>query len=187
MKTQGSLSAFLFLSLDGFYKGENEDISWHSHGPEESQFSEDNLNSGNTLVFGKRTFLMMESFWTSKDAFQLFPIVAEQMQNVQKLVISHSQIETTWNHTKVLTPNGIEEIRNLKAKGLHMTILGSGQVVRQCSEMGLLNHYSLMIDPIAIGKGESLFGGLKSNQVLELESTRTFASGSVLLNYKKSI
>lgn len=185
MKTQGTLSAFLFLSLDGFYKGENEDISWHSHGPEESKFSEENLNSGNTLIFGKRTFLMMESFWTNKDAFQLFPGVAEQMKNAHKLVLSHSKLVTSWNHTNPLPPNWIEHIILLKKEGISMTILGSGEVVRQCSELALIDNYSLMIDPIVIGKGESLFGGFKSKQSLELESTRTFASGSVLLNYKR--
>ncbi|MGE8722464.1 dihydrofolate reductase family protein [Leptospira terpstrae] len=187
MKKQGTLSAFLFLSLDGFYKGEKEDISWHSHGPEESKFSEENLNSGNTLLFGKRTFLMMESFWTSKDAFQLFPVVAEQMKNASKLVLSHSKLSTTWRHTEALEPNWIEHIKRLKEEGISMTILGSGEVVRQCSSLGLIDHYSLMVDPIAIGKGESLFGGLKAEQSFELESTRVFAKGSVLLNYKKAI
>ncbi|WP_167483016.1 dihydrofolate reductase family protein [Leptospira perdikensis] len=185
MKPKGTLSAFLFLSLDGFYKGENEDISWHSHGPEESKFSEDNLNSGNTLLFGKRTFQMMESFWTSESAFQTFPMVAKQMQNAPKLVLSHSKLNTKWKHTDTLEPNWVQQILQLKEKGTSITILGSGEVVRQCSDLGLLDHYSLMVDPIAIGKGESLFGGLKSTQSLKLESTKSFASGSVLLNYKK--
>ncbi|EOQ96685.1 riboflavin biosynthesis protein RibD C-terminal domain protein [Leptospira wolbachii serovar Codice str. CDC] len=183
MKTQGTLSIFLFLSLDGFYKGENEDISWHSHGAEESKFSEENLNSGNTLLFGKRTFLMMESFWTSKEAFQLFPKIAEQMKNAKKLVLSHSEVETTWNHTETLKPNWIEQIMQLKKEGTSLTILGSGEVVRQCCELQLLDEYLLMIDPIAIGSGQSLFGGLKSPKLFPLKSTRTFTNGSVLLKY----
>ncbi|WP_165782235.1 dihydrofolate reductase family protein [Leptospira brenneri] len=187
MKTQGTLSAFLFLSLDGFYKGENEDISWHSHGAEESKFSEENLNSGNTLLFGKRTFLMMESFWTSPDAFRIFPIVTEQMQNAQKLVLSHSELNTTWENTGPLAANWRDDLTKRKEKGINITILGSGEVFRQCCDLEIIDHFSLMIDPIAIGKGESLFGGLKSIQSFTLESSRTFASGSVLLNYKKLI
>lgn len=186
MKTQGTLSAFLFLSLDGFYKGENEDISWHSHGPEESKFSEENLNSGNTLVFGKRTFLMMESFWTTENAFQHFPLVAKQMKNAEKLVLTHSNLKTTWDHANPLPANWAEQIIQFKKEGRNMTILGSGDVVRQCCDLGILDNFSLMIDPIAIGKGESLFGGLKSASSFELESTRTFASGSVLLNYRRA-
>ncbi|MBM9545884.1 dihydrofolate reductase family protein [Leptospira sp. 201903074] len=84
-----------------------------------------------------------------------------------------------------MEPNWLEHIKRLKEEGISMTILGSGEVVRQWCELELIDHYSLMIDPIAIGKGESLFAGLKSAQSLKLESTKTFTYGSVLLSYKK--
>ncbi|MBM9545883.1 hypothetical protein JWG40_02560 [Leptospira sp. 201903074] len=57
------------------------------------KFSKENLNSGNTLVFGKRTFQTMESFWTSKDAFQLYLVVAKPTKNAYKLVLSHSKLK----------------------------------------------------------------------------------------------
>lgn len=41
----GSLSVFYFLTLNGFYKGPGEDISWHQHDEEGARFSEDNMTA----------------------------------------------------------------------------------------------------------------------------------------------
>lgn len=57
------LTSFTFQSIDGFFKGPDEDISWNRHGPEEIAFSEAQLTRGDTLVFGRRTYEHMMAFW----------------------------------------------------------------------------------------------------------------------------
>lgn len=65
-----------------------------------------------------------------------------------------------------------------------MTILGSGSLVTQFSNAGLIDVYQVMIDPVAIGKGKTLFEGLHEYLNLTLVDTRTFKSGTILATYK---
>jgi dihydrofolate reductase len=75
----GKLSVFNFISLDGYYKGENEDISWHMHGNDENKFAAENLKAGNTLIFGRVTYEMMASFWPTPAGKALSAEVADGM------------------------------------------------------------------------------------------------------------
>ena len=71
------LTAYNFLSLNGFFKGLNEDITWHTHGEEEAKYSEETMaHNSNILLFGRKTYEMMVSFWPTPQAKELFPRVA---------------------------------------------------------------------------------------------------------------
>jgi dihydrofolate reductase len=63
--------AYNFITLDGYYKGPNEDISWHKHGKEESAYSEEMLALDNVLIFGRKTFENMASFWPTSFASEM--------------------------------------------------------------------------------------------------------------------
>lgn len=84
------LTAFIFTTLNGFYKGEKNDISWHGHGKEESEFSEEMLKQNNILLFGRKTYENMLAFWPTPAAKEHFPEVARGMNSVEKIVFSNS-------------------------------------------------------------------------------------------------
>ncbi len=180
------LSSFTFLSLDGYYKGIDEDITWHRHGEEENQYSEDSLESNNILLFGRTTYEVMYSFWPTPMAAKLFPKVALGMNKAAKIVFSNSFQSVYWNNTQIMNGNIIDTIRRLKStEGDNLSILGSGSMVRQFSESALIDSYQIMIDPVVLGKGTSLFNGMKNKLDLELVDTRVFKSGVILLIYQK--
>jgi dihydrofolate reductase len=79
----------------------------------------------------------------------------------------------------------IQEIEKLKRGNKDMTILGSGSIVTQCAEHGLIDTYQIMIDPVAIGEGKPMFSGMKHKLELELTDSRIFKSGVVLLTYRQ--
>src|SRR5678815_3833081 len=108
------LSAFEFTSLNGFYKGQENDISWHRHGGEESNYSEEMLEEGNTLLFGRVTYEMMVGYWTSPMAAEQYPVVAEGMNKADKIVFSRSLDKAGWNNTKLVKENIVEEMRRMK-------------------------------------------------------------------------
>ncbi len=179
------LSSFTFLSLDGYYKGENNDISWHKHGREESEFSAESLKAENTLIFGRLTYQMMASFWPTPTASESFPEVGKGMNKAEKLVFSRTFDSVEWNNTRIIKGDLIEEIKSLKNQsGNGLTILGSGSIVTQLAEKGLVDEFQIMIDPVAIGAGTPLFKGLKHPLDLKLVSSRTFKSGIVLNTYE---
>ncbi len=101
----GRISAFVFTSLDGYYKGFNEDTSWHNHGEEELQYSEESLALGDALLFGRVTYEHMQSFWPTPAAAQLMPKMAEGMNSASKLVVSRTLKEPGWKNTQVLGTN----------------------------------------------------------------------------------
>jgi dihydrofolate reductase len=178
------LSIFNFTTLNGFYKGLNEDINWHRHGGEESAFSEEGAQSGNTLLFGRVTYEMMASFWPTPMAHQSFPVVADGMNKTEKIVFSRTLKKAEWNNTKVISENIIEEVKKMKqSSGKGMTILGSGSILTQFAEHGLIDEYQFMIDPVALGDGTPIFKGLTNKLDLKLTSTKTFKSGVVLVCY----
>ena len=182
------LNAFNFVTLNGLLKGPNEDISWHRHGGEESEYSTEMLESGNTLLFGRVTYEMMAGFWSTPAALEAFPAVADGMSRADKVVFSRTLTSVDWNNTRLVNGNVEEEVRAMKAApGKDMTILGSGSIVSQLADRGLIDEYQIMVDPVALGDGTPLFKGIKNELKLRLTSTRTFGSGIVLLRYQPAV
>jgi len=181
------LTSFTFITLNGFFKGQNEDTSWHPHGGEAAKFANDASSADNILLFGRKTFEMMASFWPSPMAAELFPIVAENMNKSQKIVCSNTLKKADWKNTTIMSGNIIEQIKQLKrTTKKSITILGSGSLLTQLSDARLIDNYTIMLDPIALGKGTSVFDGIKSNLELKLVSSRVFKKdGIVLLNYER--
>lgn len=180
-----TLSSFTFLSLDGYYKGVDEDISWHRHGEEEAKFSAESAQSNNILLFGRKTYEMMASFWPTPMASEQFPEVAKGMNDAKKIVVSKSLTKADWANTSIINGNLAEEIKQLKQTASNnITILGSGSIVTQLAAENLIDEYQLMIDPVAIGNGTPLFKGLTTPMNLQLKDSRIFKSGVLLLTYK---
>ena len=181
-----TLSSFTFLTLNGFYKGLDEDISWHKHGSEEEEFSRTSLEAENILLFGRTTYEMMAGFWPTPMALESMPAVAEGMNRSEKIVVSRTLKKATWNNTRVVGKNWIEEIKKLKQGNKNITLLGSGSILTQLAAEGLLDYCSFMIDPVAIGKGSTVFAQLEKPLSMTLLDTRVFNSGVVLVSYKVS-
>lgn len=181
------ITSFQFITLNGYYKGSNEDISWHKHEQEEGEFSSESLKSENILLFGRITFEMMANFWPSPMAYENFPLVAEGMNKAEKIVFSNTLKEVAWKNTRIINENIMEKIQRIKqSEGKDMTILGSGSIAGQFADAGLIDAYQIMIDPVAIGKGTPLFKNIRNQLDLKLTGTRTFKSGVVLLSYEPS-
>lgn len=181
----GKLSVFNFITLNGFYKGVNNDIGWHKHGEEEGEFSAEGAQSDSVILFGRVTYDMMYSFWPTPMAMESMPVVADGMNKSEKIVFSRTLKKADWNNTRLISSHAVEEIKKLKKTSQKdMIILGSGSMVTLCAEHGLIDTYQIMIDPVAIGNGTPLFNGIKRQLDLRLTSTRTFKSGVVLLNYE---
>ncbi len=180
------LSSFTFLTLNGFYKGVEEDTSWHRHGDEEGKYSEESLQSESVLLFGRTTYEMMSGFWPTPTAVEMFPEVAIGMNIAEKIVFSNTLKAAEWNNTRVMDGDIVEKIKKLKeTQGSDLTILGSGSIVNQFSEAKLIDQYEIMIDPVAIGSGKALFEGIQHKLDLKLIDIRIFKSGVVLLTYER--
>lgn len=141
--------------------------------------------SGNTLLFGRVTYELMASYWPTPVAIQNDPAVAGGMNRAEKFVFSRTLRKVAWSNTRLVNGNMEEEIGKLKQMpGKSMTLLGSGSVLTQLAQQGLIDDFQIMVDPVALGAGTSLFKGIKPRLNLKLTATRSFKSGVVLLSYR---
>ncbi|WP_353720284.1 dihydrofolate reductase family protein [Dyadobacter sp. 676] len=180
----GKLIAYNFTTLNGYFKGRDNDISWHRHGQEENEFAAGNLETRATLLFGRITYEMMAGFWPTPMAMESMPEVARGMNETEKIVFSTTLKTARWANTTLIKTDLVEAVRALKADPERMmTILGSGSIIMQLAEARLIDEYQFMIDPVAIGEGTPSFQGLTRKLDLELIDSRVFGSGVVLLRY----
>ncbi|MEO7176839.1 MAG: dihydrofolate reductase family protein [Saprospiraceae bacterium] len=179
------LNSFTFITINGLYKGLLEDISWHGHGGgEEADFASKNAQSNHVLLFGRKTYDMMSAFWPTPMAAESMPEIAKGINSAEKIVFSRTLKVADWNNARIIGEDMIKKIKELKkTEGNDMTLLGSGSILSQLSDAGLIDQYDIMIDPVAIGQGAPIFQSIQNQLNLKLKSQRVFASGTILLQY----
>jgi len=179
------LIVFNLVTLDGYFAGPQGDISWHQVDSEFQELAENVSNAGNTLLFGRVTYELMVRYWTSPEALQTDPIVARGMNRSPKIVFSRSLKKADWENTSLVRDHLLGEIRRLKeGSGKDLAILGSGSIVAQAASAGLIDEYQILLIPVILGKGKTMFEGIKDRLALKLIKTRTFGNGNVLLYYQ---
>src|SRR5262249_14611573 len=167
-----------------YISGESGDISWHRVDKEFQKYAEKNSNSGSTLLFGRVTYEMMASYWPSADALKDNPLVAQGMNRSPKVVFSRTLQKADWANSRFVKGDLLGEVRKLKKQsGRGLPILGSGSIVAQLAQAGLVDEYQLLLNPVILGKGRTMFGGVEGKPPLKLTETRTFGNGNVLLCY----
>ncbi len=182
------LIVFNSVSLDGYFAGPDGDLSWgHSPDAEWQKFVEENARGGGRLLFGRITYELMASYWPTPAAIEAYPIVAERMNSLPKVVFSRTLDKAGWSNTKLVKGEPAAEVRKLKRDtGPDTVILGSGSIVAQLAPEGLIDEYQLVVCPVILGKGRTMFEGLKARLPLKLARTRTFRNGNILLCYQPS-
>ena len=181
------LIAFNHTTLDGYFVSADGQFSWAQKGnddPEYSAFVAENASGGGQLLFGRVTYDLMASYWPTAIADQHNPSVAKGMNSMSKVVFSKTLDHASWSNTKLIKGDLITEVRKLKnEEGPGMAILGSGTIIAQLAPEHLLDEYQMIIDPVALGKGRTMFEGIKDTLTLKLTKTRTFNNGKIFLSY----
>jgi dihydrofolate reductase len=182
------LSVFNLTTLDGYFAGKDGDISWHNVDVEFQEYAQRNSNSGNTLLFGRVTYELMAGYWPSPDALNNDPVVAQGMNGSTKIVFSRTLDRADWANTRLVKDDMLGEVRKLKQQnGKDLTILGSGTIVAQLAQAGLIDEYQIMLNPVVLGKGKTMFESIIDKITLKLIKTRSFGNGNVLLHYEPAV
>jgi len=181
-----SLIVFNHVSLDGYFVDKKGDMRWaHKQDPEWNEFVAGNARGGGVLLFGRVTYEMMASYWPTSMAAQISPAVAEHMNNLQKVVFSRTLDKASWNNTKLVKGDLAMEVRKMKQEsGQGLVIMGSGTIVSQLAQGGLIDEFQIVVCPIVIGSGKTLFEGVTEKLNLKLTKSRTFGNGNVYTCYE---
>ena len=182
------LSVFNSVTLDGYFAGANGDLRWAHPGsddPEFQAFIAENAKGGGRLLFGRITYELMASYWPTPGALESNPVVAERMNSLPKIVFSRTLDKASWSNTMLVKGDLASEVRRLKkAPGEDMVIFGSGSIVSQLAPLRLIDEYQVVMVPVVLGKGKTMFDGIPKTLSLKLTNTRRFGNGRVFLCYE---
>jgi dihydrofolate reductase len=176
---------FMMVSLDGFFEGPDHELDWHNVDAEFNEFAAEQLNEVDMLLFGWKTYELMAGYWPTGPAKQDSPVIAEKMNAMPKIAFSRKERKVGWQNTRLITENVSEAVMNLKNQpGKNIAIFGSSNLCVNLIQMGLIDEFRIMLNPVVLGRGHTLFNGINDRQNMKLLKTRIFNSGNFLLYYK---
>ena len=147
------------------------------------------LKNADTLLFGRRTYQLMESFWPTaaenpictKSMIEF----ANQINSINKIVFSRTLDKVSWNNTKLKKENLIEEILKLKNQNGKNILIGSLSLASNLIFHDLIDEFWFLTHPIILGKGKQLFESLDKRVDLRLLDSVIFNSGVAALHYER--
>ena len=145
-----------------------------------------------TLVYGRKTYQLMVPFWPDTAKNRSGPTkaineFAQAFDSIKHIVVFSRSLDgaADGNKTRIVRGNLQEEILKLKQEPGKDISTGGVDVPSQLIELGLVDEYRFVIQPIFAGEGRRLFEGMNfsGNQQLKLAESKTFTSGHVALRY----
>lgn len=179
---------FNLVTVDGYFCGPNGEIDWHNVDKEFNQFAIEQLGEAGCLIFGRVTYGVMYPFWPNAAKNPKMSdndiTVAKLMNSLPKVVFSKTMDKVEWENTKLMKEINPVEINRLKQEAKKdVFIFGSGKIVQEFANLGLIDEYRLMVNPIILANGKLLFKDVKDKTGLKFLQSREFKNGNVLLSY----
>lgn len=177
------------MSIDGFVStGPNDEQKWVTWAwAEIKQYVLDLAASADTEILGRKLAIDYIPYWLDTFAKPEDPMYeVAKIKATQKKVVFTKTLETSeWENTELAKGNLVEEVNKLKIQGgKDIVVYGGTSFVSALLKEGLIDEFHLFVNPIALGRGESVFGELEVWQALRLKKAITYGSGLVLLNYE---
>lgn len=175
----------MMISVDGFFEGSNKEIDWHNVDAEFNDHAIDLLKGVDTLLFGRVTYELMASYWPTVDARKDDPVIAAAMNDTAKVVVSRTLKSAGWENTKLISEDIPAELKKLKQQpGKSIAVFGSSDLGVTLLENDLIDEFQIIVNPLILGSGKTIFNGFGHRLPLKLVSARTFKNGNVLLTYQ---
>ena len=177
------LIAAINMTLDGFcdHTAMIADDEIHQHYNEL-------LSNADTLLYGRTTYQLMESYWptvvknpTGNKPTDEFAVLID---NISKIVFSHTLKNVDWKNVKLAKGGIKEEVLELKQQAGKNILAGSPSLIVTLMQLDLIDEYQLCVQPIILGNGLRLFKNINDRRNLKLLKTKNFGSGSITLYYE---
>lgn len=177
------------LSLDGFVGGLNGEMDWMVWDWDDilKKYTTELTNSADTFLLGRATGEGMAVYWptvaSNPESREEDKWMAEKLNNLPKIIFSRTVTTINWNNARVAN-DIIEEVRELKKEpGKDIIIYGGAGIVSSFIRENLIDEYHLFINPVVLGKGKTIFTGVRERLNLKLKRTTESACGIVVLQY----
>jgi dihydrofolate reductase len=166
------------ITLDGFVHGARGYEDWGLP-PEEDdvvQWKARSLGEAGTHIMGRTTYEDMASVWPESTG-----IYADLMNDIPKVVFSKTLAHADWPESRIASgelANDIDELR--REPGGVILAHGGATFIGSLIRENLIDEYRLVIHPVVIGNGTSLFGSLREPLRLDVVEARTYPSGTLI-------
>lgn len=174
------------LSLDGFIsgpEGEMDWMVWDWDNALKETVSELTLSVG-IILLGRGLAEGFIPTWTNLNAD---PETADESSaffvSTPKCVFSKSLKTSDWDNTLIMNGDLKEEVLAMKNNATQDLIAyGGGRFVSALIENDLIDDYYLFMNPALLGKGINLFQGSTTQRTLELQESKAFDCGIVMVH-----
>ena len=178
-----------FVSADGFAADANNEFTFYEYldgGTAEFDRSQlEWLKTVDTMVLGANTYREFAEYWptpASKDE-----IIAASLNGLRRVVFSRHLAKAPWGdmaEAAVESGDAIEAIRRIKGEtDSDIVVWGSLTLAETFLAAGVVDSVRLVVMPIAIGAGRSVFPSGQDPNVLKLQSATMYDQGLVELVY----
>jgi dihydrofolate reductase len=210
-KAMRDLILKMAISVDGFVSDLEGRNTWMFGADQEAKaWGVEFIWNASLHIMGSRSFHDMAAFWpTSTDQFappmnlipkavfsRQEPAILRNVNTTAALDEARARAGTTqsgelqpggesWAHSYVASGDLVEEIEKLKAQdGKPIIAHGGVSFARSLVAKGLVDQFALIVAPVALGKGLSLFSELAAPTPLRLISSKAFPGGAVAQIYR---
>ena len=171
------------ISVDGFNpQGGDDNTSWDG----EREYSLALLKGADAIALGRKTAAEFIPYWdkAAEDPENSWQDVARKISAARKIVFSSSADHPQWNNSVLETGDLTDAVNRLKGENKQdIIVYGGVSFVKDLVRRRLVDEFHLLVDPLALGSGGSVFSGLESPLRLEFRKSIGFKSGRVLLHY----
>ena len=188
---------FNWLTADGAFAGADGNLDWVVPDEEQARTAAAGIAAHDTVLFGRRTYEMFLGFWprvvdespTAPDPHgprrsTELRAMGMWLTEATKLVFSRTLKEAPWKNSRIVPQLDPAAIAAMKQQpGKDMIIFGSGSLVSQLTQAGLIDEYRFIVTPVLLGDGRRLFTETRAG--LELVESKATVAGNVMLRYAR--
>ena len=182
----GKLIYSMSVSLDGFVNTPSGSLDWVCVDEELHRAFNDEARAMSAFLYGRRMYELMTDYWpTAEDDPEATPAMVEFARiwrDKPKVVFSTTLDRVDFN-SRLIRDGAVEEVARLRAQPGFDVDVGGPTTAATFLRAGLVDEVRLFVQPVVLGAGTPFFPDLDEPIELELQDTRTFASGVVLLRH----
>jgi len=188
----------MMTSLDGSIARADGDLNWFLTDAEFEAEMLTVLRNVDAMLFGRVSYQLLAEYWptagtnasleapggfTNEEREKTF---AELMNSIPKVVYSRTLEQADWAPTRIVRENIAEDLATMKRQATKDIVLFAGaSIASTFINLDLIDEYRLMVHPIVLANGISLFRDVREDRTLTLRRTKTFSSGVVLVHYDR--
>lgn len=177
-------------SIDGFVStGPNDEqawVTWDLDGIK--QYVIELHDATDTIIIGRKLAVDYIPFWQDTFAKPDDPMYefARRIVSAKKIVFTKTLDQSIWDNTELAKGNLVDEINKLKEQaGKDIVVYGGSSFVSALIKEDLIDEFQFYINPVALGKGVSVFDQVDGFKQLKWKNTTTLDSGIIRVVYER--